>query len=173
MRDQLRLFSMALAVALALSGSMAVTGAQTSGAVVLTGADLTRVVPTSFYFAGQSAPTQMRNSAAARFAENRYVVVGLVDTSGYSADVRAVYEGFFITDSKIKIGDHDLDVGAYGFGFTDTGQMNILDLASSKLFSVPTTRDGSFRRPRPLMMVAQGANVRLYSGRDYVVIVAR
>ena len=50
--------------------------------VVLGGAELTRVVPPGFYFEGQSAPTQMRNSAAARFGAKRYVIAGLVDTSG-------------------------------------------------------------------------------------------
>jgi hypothetical protein len=34
-------------------------------ATVLVGAELTRVVPPGFYFQGLSAPTQMRNSAAA------------------------------------------------------------------------------------------------------------
>src|ERR1051325_10845886 len=84
---------------------------------ILAGAELTQVVPPGFYFQGQSAPTQMRNSAAARFGTRRFVIAGLVDTSGYAADVRAKYEGFFITDSSIKINGSDLSVGAYGFGF--------------------------------------------------------
>ncbi|MDQ2976821.1 MAG: hypothetical protein M3R69_15600, partial [Acidobacteriota bacterium] len=53
-------------------------------AVILTGADLTRVIPPGFYFEGLSAPTQMRNTAAARFGAKRYVIAGLVDTSGYA-----------------------------------------------------------------------------------------
>lgn len=164
---------MLLAFVLTLFTSAAVMSAQGLSAQVLSGTDLARVVPSSFYFAGQSAPTQMRNSAAARFGDNRYVIAGLVDTSGYSADVRAVYEGFLITDSKIKVGDHDLEVGAYGFGFTGQGQMNIMDLSSHKLFTVQTSRDANLRRPRPLMMTAEGAGIRLYSGRDFVRITAR
>ena len=62
---------------------------------VLTGDNLKRVVPTSFYFAGQSAATQERNTAAAKFGENRFVIVGLVDTSGYSTEISGKYEGFF------------------------------------------------------------------------------
>ena len=38
--------------------------------VIVTGADLTRLDPNSFYFKGQSAPTQMRNTAAAKFGLN-------------------------------------------------------------------------------------------------------
>ena len=48
---------------------------------VLAGAELTRIVPPGFYFQGLSAPTQMRNAAAARFGSKRYVIAGLVDTS--------------------------------------------------------------------------------------------
>ena len=75
---------------------------------ILTGADLNRVVPPGFYFQGLSAPTQMRNSAAARFGTKRFVITGLVDTSGYAADVRAKYEGFFLTDSSVSINGSDL-----------------------------------------------------------------
>src|SRR5438034_10511461 len=91
---------------------------------ILTGAELNRVVPPGFYFQGLSAPTQMRNSAAARFGASRYVIAGLVDTSGYAADVRAKYEGFLITDSPIAISGAELGVGAYGFGFSNDGKLN-------------------------------------------------
>jgi len=140
---------------------------------VLTGAELARVVPSSFYFQGQSAPTQMRNSAAARFGTSRYVIVGMVDTSGYAADVRAKYEGFFITDSPITINGSELALGAYGFGFSNDGKLNILDLAGKEILSVSTTNDKSMKRPRPLMMIKSGDAIRLYSGREYAVIAAK
>ncbi len=138
--------------------------------VVLEGVQLTRVVPTGFYFQGLSAPTQMRNSAAARLGENRYVLAGLVDTSGYSADVRAKYEGFLITDSAISINGSDVATGAYGFGFTNDGKLNILDLSGKQILSITTTKDSALKRPRPLMMMKSGEELRLYNGRDYAVI---
>src|SRR5262249_32859472 len=103
---------------------------------VLAGAELTRVMPPGFYFQGLSAATQMRNAAAARFGDKRYVIAGLVDTSGYAADVRARYQGFFITDSPIRINGFDLEIGAYGFGFSDDGKMQILDLSGKQVLSV-------------------------------------
>src|ERR1044072_2075676 len=142
-------------------------------ATILTGADLTRVVPTSFYFQGLSAPTQMRNSAAARFGTNRYVISGLVDTSGYSADVRAKYVGFLITDSAITLNGESLPPGAYGFGFATEGKMTVMDLAGKDLLSVPVTNDKDLRGQRPLMMSADPGGVRLYAGKDYVVIAAQ
>ena len=159
-------------VVLALCLSSFVATAQET-ATVLTGAELTRVVPTSFYFQGQNAPTQIRNSAAARFGTNRHVIVGMVDTSGYAADVRAKYEGFFITDSAVEVDGHDLKTGAYGFGFSDDGNMHVLDLAAKEVLSTSTTKDSSLTRPRPLMMSRSGDGVRVYSGRDYVTITAK
>jgi len=50
---------------------------------ILTGSELQRTVPTSFYFEGQTGPTQMRNAAGARLAANSNVIAALVDTAGY------------------------------------------------------------------------------------------
>ena len=143
------------------------------GATVLTGPDLTRVVPTGFYFQGLSAPTQMRNSAAARFGKDRYVISGLVDTSGYSADVRAKYVGFLITDSSITLNGEALQPGAYGFGFATEGKLTVMDLSGKDLLSVSITNDKDLKRPRPLMMTADGSGVRLYSGKNYITIAAQ
>lgn len=140
--------------------------------VLLAGSNLSRVVPPGFYFQGLSAPTQMRNTAAARWGSSRHVIAGLVDTSGYAADVRAKYEGFLITDSPITINGSGLAIGAYGFGFSNDGKLNILDLAGKEILSVATTKDTALRRPRPLIMTKSGEGVRLYSGRDYALIAA-
>src|SRR5215470_19083644 len=165
MRQALKLFSMLLALFF-VAGSAAAQ----DGAAILAGAELTRVVPNSFYFQGLSAPTQMRNTAAARFGKDRFVISGLVDTSGYSADVRAKYVGFLITDSAIKLNGESLQPGAYGFGFATAGKMTIMDLGGKDLLSVATTNDKALKRPRPLMMAADSGGVRLYNGKDYVVI---
>ena len=168
MRDWMRRFSIVIALFVAAGAVLA-----QQGAAILTGADLTRVVPTGFYFQGLSAPTQMRNSAAARFGTDRYVISGLVDTSGYSADVRAKYVGFLITDSAITLNGESLPSGAYGFGFPTEGKMTVMDLAGKDLLSVPVTNDKALRRPRPLMMSSDPSGVRLYAGKDYVVIAAK
>jgi len=168
MNQSLKLFSLLVALFF-VAGSAAAQ----NGATILTGAELTRVVPTSFYFQGLSAPTQMRNAAAARFGKDRYVISGLVDTSGYSADVRARYVGFLITDSAITLNGESLPAGAYGFGFGTEGKMTVMDLGGKDLVSVAVTNDKDLRRPRPLMMSADPGGVRLYNGKDYVVIAAK
>lgn len=140
---------------------------------ILEGDELSRVVPASFYFEGQSAPTQMRNAAAVQFGPNRFAMAGFVDTSGYSSEVQAKYQGFIITDSPIVIGGARLATGAYGFGFTKDGRLNVMDVGGRQLLSVRTRRDAGLQRPRPLMMTAVPRGVRLYAGRDFVVLSSR
>jgi hypothetical protein len=166
-------FLLTALTALVISFSLPLLVAAQDNPTVLTGADLVQVVPPGFYFQGLTAPTQMRNSAAARFGARRYVIAGLVDTSGYAADVRAKYEGFLITDSPITINGSELGIGAYGFGFSNDGKLNVLDLAGNEILSTSTTRDNNLKRPRPLTMTKSENEIRLYSGKDYAVIAAK
>jgi len=165
-------YSLTGIAALVISISVPLLVMAQNRAVILTGTELVRVVPPGFYFQGLSAQTQLRNSAAARFGSDRRVIAGMVDTSGYAADVRAKYEGFLITDSDISINGQTLPTGAYGFGFSNDGKFSVMNLAGNEILSVSTTRDRSLRRPRPLIMTAEASGARLYSGRDYVVISA-
>lgn len=159
-----------LALALLPAAGLAQGGAPVT---VLSGAQLARVVPAGFYFEGQSAPTQMRNAAAARFGQRHHVIAGMVDTSGYSADVRAKYEGFFITDAPLLVEGQELAPGAYGFGFTDDQKFNLFDVGGRPVLSAGTTADRVIRRPRPLQMQRRGNELRLYSGRQFVTLTAR
>ena len=167
MKSQARRFALIFALVLVL---LPVTIFAQEKAVVLTGAQLTRVVPLGFYFEGQSAPTQPRNAAAARFGEKRHVVAALVDTSGYATEIRAKYEGFFIADSPSRVGDRALETGDYGFGFTDDGRLNIFDVGGRQVLSVAAETDKNLRRPRPLMMQTAADGLRFYAGRTYIVI---
>jgi len=164
--------SIGAAAILFVSLAFAFAATQQDG-VVLSGAEFTKVVPTTFYFEGQSAPTQIRNAAAARFGAKRYVIAGMVDTSGYSSEVRAKYEGFFITDSPIMLGDSKVAVGAYGFGFSNDGKLNLFDVGGNKVLSVSTSSDKDLKRPRPLTMIKAGDGIRLYSGKNYVIVSAK
>lgn len=137
---------------------------------VISGDALNKLVPTSFYFAGQSAETQMRNTAAAKVGESRFIIAGMVDTSGYSTEISGKYEGFFITDSPVKFGNKNLNTGAYGFGFTADGKIKIFDLSSKELLWTTTKSDEEMKRPRPLQMMSEAKGIRLYKGKNYVLI---
>ncbi|HEX3470066.1 MAG TPA: hypothetical protein VHT28_02670, partial [Silvibacterium sp.] len=74
--------------------------AQTSPAqpdTVLHPADVTKILPGSVFFRGQSATTQERNSGGVRFADGFYVLVSMVDNSGYSTGIQEKYQAYFIT----------------------------------------------------------------------------
>ena len=144
-----------------------------SASEILNQSDTAKIVPSSFYFAGQSAPTQMRNSAVARIGKDRHVIAGLVDTSGYSTEISGKYEGFLITDSPIKIGDKMLETGAYGFGFSADGKLHIFDLSSKEIFSIDTQTDKDMKRPRPLTMNVSADGVRFYKGKNYALVTAQ
>ena len=138
--------------------------------VILTEKDLSGVVPTGFYFEGKIAPTQMYNATAVRFGEKRHLIVTLADMSGYATAIREKVEGFLVTDIPVRMGNKELGVGYYAFGFTKEGVLNIFDMAGAPLLSVKGTRDNALRTPRPLAMVKGADGIRLYRARDYIIV---
>ena len=131
---------LAFIAAMALSLITPVVAQNKAG--VLTPADLKKVVPSAYFFRGHSASVQLRNAVGFRDSSDRYVLAALVDTSGYSTDIQEKYQGLFITEVKLKVGDAFLAPGAYGFGFKDNKFM-ILDVSSSEILNVPFKTDDS------------------------------
>jgi hypothetical protein len=135
--------------------------------------DLGKLVPGNFYFAGQLAPTQMRNAVGVRFSAERHFIAALVDTSGYATSIRGKFEGFLICDQPVMIGGTEVKAGAYGFGFAQDLKMNILDLGGTTVHSITAARDDQLKSPRPLAIIQSGKDLRLYRERSYVVIAAK
>jgi hypothetical protein len=134
---------------------------------VLSAADLKKLVPATYFFRGQSAPVQLRNAVGFRDKNDRFVLASLVDTSGYSTDIQEKYQGLFITEVKLKIGEAFLAPGSYGFGFKD-GKFLILDVAADEILSVPFKTDDSIAHPVPLKLMVEGTGYRLYAGKKWV-----
>lgn len=88
--------------------SIALSAIAQSAATIVAEGDLKKVVPESYLFRGMSATTQLRNSSAVDYPDDFYVMAGLVDTSGYSSDLRAKYNGFFSTEKTVKFGGSTL-----------------------------------------------------------------
>lgn len=141
-----------------------------AGPTVVTGNDLKKVVPESYFFRGLSASVQGRNAAAVKYADGFFVVAALVDTSGYSTDIKAKYAGLFITEKTLSFGGKTLVPGQYGFGYNPQGQLHILDVAGNELAVGDMTADTKEAHPVPLKMAVQGSETRLYLGKKYVVI---
>lgn len=134
---------------------------------VLSAADVKTVVPASFFYRGQSASVQLRNAGGVRTQSGKYVLAGLVDTSGYASDVAQKYQGFFITEVKVKIAGSELNPGEYGFGFVGD-KFVVTDAGANDVLSVSVKNDSELKRPMPLKFAQNGDGYRLYAGRKYV-----
>ena len=109
--------------------------AQNKPAGALGSEDVKAVAPATYFYRGQSASVQMRNSAGIRTKDQKYVLAGLVDTSGYASDVAQKYQGFFITEVKTEIEGSELKPGQYGFGLVED-KFVITDVGANEVLSV-------------------------------------
>jgi len=142
--------------------------AQQPKAGVLGSSELKKVVPAAYFFRGQSAPVQMRNAAGFRAAGDKLVLAGLVDTSGYAADVAEKYQGFLITEVKLNLEGSDLGPGQYGFGFSKDGQFLVMDVGANDVLKVAAQTDDKLAHPVPLKILEDGGVYKLYAGRKWV-----
>jgi hypothetical protein len=142
-----------------------------AGAQILAADALKKVVPASYFFAGQSAPVQARNSVGLKTAAGKFVLAGLVDTSGYSTAIQEKYQGFLITEVKLSFDGGTLEPGAYGFGFKD-GKFLVMNVAATDLFSAPSQTDEQIKHAVPLKLEKDGEGYRLYAGKKYVALKA-
>jgi len=140
-----------------------------AGAQVLTAEQVKKLAPGSFFFAGQSAAAQLRNTAGLKNSAGKMVLAGFVDTSGYSTAIAEKYQGFLITEAKINFDGASLEPGEYGFGFRE-GKFTVMNVAATDLFSVASKNDDQLKHPVPLKIESDGAAYRLYAGRKYVVV---
>jgi hypothetical protein len=140
------------------------------GGTVLAPEAVQKLLPASVYYKGQSAPSQLRNSGGVKFGDGMYVLATLVDTSGYSSDVQAKYQAYFVTEVPLKIGGHNLPAGVYGVGFIGGDKFVVTDVGAHDVLTVSSATDDAMKRPRPLQVTADaGGGYRLYAGRRYVV----
>jgi hypothetical protein len=158
------------AAVLAIVGTLLTAGlAQKAVQHLFSGDELKKIVPTDFFFAGQKAPTQLRNSAGFQTADGKMTFGALVDASGYSTAVQQKYQGLLITESKLNIGGSELAAGQYGFGFA-ADKFLVMNVANEDLLSVPSQTDAELKRPVPLKLVEDGAGYKLYAGRKWVAV---
>jgi hypothetical protein len=156
-------------VALLLGMSLPVVLTAQTGDKILKPADTEKLMPASVWYAGQAAPSQLRNSGGVKFADGRFVLATLVDNSGYSTGVAAKYQAYFIVEEPLKIGGQNLAAGVYGAGFVGGNQFVVTDIGGHDVLTVPSKNDAAIKRPVPLQVIADpGGGYRLYAGRNYV-----
>src|ERR1700674_1025071 len=139
--------------------------------VVLKAADISpKIFPERVFFRGQSAPVQFRNSGGVHFADDLYVLAGMVDNSGYSTGIREKYQAYLLNEVTLEIGGQNLKPGAYGFGFQEGGKFLIMDIGANDVLNATSQRDAELKRPVPMQVLTTttAGSYRLYAGRDYV-----
>src|SRR2546429_7774205 len=138
--------------------------------LVLKAADITpKLFPEHVFFRGQVAPAQLRNTGGVHFADDLYLLAGLVDSSGYSTAIKEKYQGDLLSEVNLEIGGQALKPRAYGFGFVG-GKFILMGLGANNLIEAAGQRDAEMKRPVPLQVLASAnaGSYRLHVGRDYI-----
>jgi hypothetical protein len=128
---------------------------------------LKKIVPAAFFYRGQSASVQLRNSVGVRTKDEKYILAGLVDTSGYASDIAQKYQGFLISEVKLDIEGSSLPPGEYGFGFTGD-KLVVTDVGANDVLSVAFKTDTNLKRAVPLKIVEDNGTYKLYAGKKWV-----
>jgi hypothetical protein len=143
--------------------------AQKAAQHLLTADELKKVVPSEFYFAGQKAPTQLRNATGFQNADGKMMFATLVDASGYSTAIQQKYQGMLITECKLKIGDSELAPGEYGFGFA-ADKFVVMNVANEDVLGGSYQTDATLSHAVPLKLAEEGGGYKLYAGKKWIAI---
>lgn len=148
------------------------------GFETVTGDAFVKAVPGDFYLEGNRIPVEKRNSALLKNAKGSRVVVGLIDTTGYSSQIKAKYAGFLITETHVSVCGTALGVGSYGFGLerpaatsNADATFRVYNQAGEKLGECAAKKDDSVKQPKPLGVTAEKAGpAKIYLGKYSVEI---
>ena len=157
------------AVALTLIGCAI---AQQVSKHVLSSDELKNAIPTEYFFRGQNAPVQLRNSVGFQLADGKMMLAALVDASGYSTAIQQKYQGMLITETKLNVGGSSLPPGQYGFGFAADNKFMVMDVANNDVLSASYQTDQALQHAVPLKLIEDGAGYKLYAGKKWITIKA-
>ena len=159
-----------LAYAQAAGAGTDKAGSTTAPGVPFSAEKISAMLPQTVYFAGRTAPLQLRNASGTKFANGSIFWVSLVDSSGYSSSVQERYQFYLVTEGPVRVGDVALRAGAYGGGFVGD-RFILMDLGDHTVGEGPVQADAALKRPRPLQIVADRPDaVKLYVGRKWVTV---
>ncbi len=165
----MRTFIHALSLAAVLLLGCLAPAQQSPAKGILGPAELKKLIPQDYFFAGLTASVQPGMNAGVRFANGKVLLVALVNTSGYATSIQQKYQALFVTDSRLKVESSELPPGAYGCGFV-SGKFIVMNVAAEDVLSVPAHRDDKLHRAVPLKFVEQDGGYRFYAGKNFVTL---
>src|SRR5579859_8291906 len=125
----------------------------------VTGKAFDKAMPKDFYLEGNAIPTQARNAALVKTPNGARVLFALIDTAGYSSQIKQKYIGMIITEGRVSICGKAVDVGSYGFGLDrpaarskDDSKFHLYNQAGTEVASCNAPYDANIRTPRPLVI---------------------
>ena len=141
--------------------------AHAASATILDRTAAAKVMPATVFFRGQTVSTQARNSCGIHFANGKYMLSALVDTSGYATEVKQKYQGYLLTEVPLDFGGHHLGPGAYGFGFINKNRFVVLNIGGEQVLETSWHASTS-ERPVPLRVLPSKDGYELCSGLECV-----
>jgi hypothetical protein len=142
----------------------------------VSGTAFVNAVPGDFYLEGNRIPVEKRNAVLLKNSNGSRVVVALIDTTGYSSQIKQKYVGMLIAETKISVCGNSVGVGSYGFGLdrplassNADASFKIYNQAGEKLGACAVKKDDSVKQPKPLGVTADNSGAaKLYLGK-YVI----
>ena len=141
----------------------------------LTGKAFESAIPNDFYLEGNRIPVEHRNAVLLKTPGGARLVLALIDTTGYSSQIKQKYMGMVITEGAVSVCSVPLNVGSYGFGLepaaTGSGdaKFHLYNQAGETVGDCAAKKDSAVKQPKPLNAVlSKEAGARLYLGRYYL-----
>jgi hypothetical protein len=136
----------------------------------LSGKAFESAIPNDFYLEGNRIPVEKRNAVLLKTPAGARLVFALIDTTGYSSQIKQKYIGMVITEGTVSVCSVSLSVGSYGFGLDrPAGKFFLYNQAGEKVGDCAAEKDNAVKLPKPLNIVlSKEAGARLYLGRYFL-----
>ncbi len=141
----------------------------------LTGKAFESAIPNDFYLEGNRIPVEHRNAVLLKTPGGARLVLALIDTTGYSSQIKQKYLGMVITEGAVSVCSVPLNVGSYGFGLepaatsSEDAKFHLYNQAGETVGDCAAKKDSAVKQPKPLNAVlSKEAGARLYLGRYYL-----
>ena len=173
------LLGIGLSVMVCLLATWTHTAFAQGGFENVTGEAFTKAVPGDFYLEGNRIPVEKpRNAALLKNAKGARIVVALIDTAGYSSQIKQKYIGMLITETNIAVCGNAIGVGSYGFGLETPAPPSKADAtfklynqAGEKIGECAAKKDDSIKVPKPLAVATpKGGPATLQLGKYIIEI---
>jgi hypothetical protein len=142
----------------------------------LSGKAFESAIPNDFYLEGNRIPVEKRNAVLLKAPAGARLVLGLIDTTGYSSQIKQKYAGMVITEGTVSVCSVPLSVGSYGFGLEkpaapsgEDAKFFLYNQAGEKVGECVAKKDSAVKQPKPLTVVlSKEGGARLYLGRYFL-----